>query len=235
MAVGQFQQALNLLAKVPANAQTPEIQQLRSQAVQGRDRNLLGLARVPIGTNQASEFGKAILRARQIKVGDPGYEQAQQAIDRWSRVILDLAKGRAQNGDFGGAIAAAKLVAADQGEVYTEAKSAIGQWQTLQQQQANNRATLQKAASQIKTGQASTYNRAIDLARAVPPTQPGYTAARDQIDLWSQEILKIAQTRASSNQLPAAIQTASLVPPNTAAYAKAQQAIAQWKQRVSRR
>ena len=235
MAVGQFQQALNLLAKVPANAQTPEIQQLRSQAVQGRDRNLLGLARVPIGTNQASEFGKAILRARQIKAGDPGYEQAQQAIDRWSRVILDLAKGRAQNGDFGGAIAAAKLVAADQGEVYTEAKSAIGQWQTLQQQQANNRATLQKAASQIKTGQASTYNRAIDLARAVPPTQPGYTAARDQIDLWSQEILKIAQTRASSNQLPAAIQTASLVPPNTAAYAKAQQAIAQWKQRVSRR
>lgn len=192
----------------------------------------LSLARIPIGTNQASEFGKAILQARQIKPGDPGYGQAQQAIDRWSRVILDLAKGRALNGDFGGAIAAAKIVAPDRGEVYQEARSSIAQWQTLQQQQANNRATLQKAASQIQLNQASSYNRAIDLARSVPVNQPGYPAARDQINLWSQEILKIAQGRANANQLAAAIQTASLVPPNTAAYASAQQAIAQWKKRA---
>lgn len=191
--------------------------------------NQLNLARIPIGTNQASEFGKAILRAREIKPGDPGYGQAQQAIDRWSRVILDLAKGRALNGDFGGAIAAAKIVAPDRGEVYQEARSSIAQWQTLQQQQANNRAILQKAAGQIQLNQASSYNRAIDLARSVPVNQPGYPAARDQINLWSQEILKIAQGRANANQLPAAIQTASLVPPNTAAHTSAQQAIAQWK------
>jgi hypothetical protein len=230
IAVGQFQKALNWLAKVPPNAQTPEIQKLRSDAIQGRDRNLLGLARVPIGTNQASEFGKAILRARQIKPGDPGYGQAQESIDRWSRVILDLATGRAQNGDFAGAIAAAKIVAADRGEIYKEARAAIGQWQALQQQQANNRALLQKAASQIQTGQASSYNRAIDIARVIPATQPGFAAARDQINLWSQEILNLARTRANGKQWAAAIQTAALVPPGTAAYASAQQAIAQWQQ-----
>jgi hypothetical protein len=229
IAVGQFQKALNWLAKVPPNAQTPEIQKLRSDAIQGRDRNLLGLARVPIGTNQASEFGKAILRARQIKPGDPGYGQAQESIDRWSRVILDLATGRAQNGDFAGAIAAAKIVAADRGEIYKEARAAIGQWQALQQQQANNRALLQKAASQIQTGQASSYNRAIDIARVIPATQPGFAAARDQINLWSQEILNLARTRANGKQWAAAIQTAALVPPGTAAYASAQQAIAQWQ------
>lgn len=229
IAVGQFQKALNWLAKVPPNAQTPEIQKLRSDAIQGRDRNLLGLARVPIGTNQASEFGKAILRARQIKPGDPGYGQAQESIDRWSRVILDLATGRAQNGDFAGAIAAAKIVAADRGEIYKEARAAIGQWQALQQQQANNRALLQKAASQIQTGQASSYNRAIDIARVIPATQPGFAAARNQINLWSQEILNLAQTRANGKQWAAAIQTAALVPPGTTAYASAQQAIAQWQ------
>lgn len=229
IAVGQFQKALNWLAKVPPNAQTPEIQKLRADAIQGRDRNLLGLARIPIGTNQASEFGKAILQARKIKAGDPGYAQAQESIDRWSRVILDLAKGRAQNGDFGGAIAAAKIVAADRGDTYKEARAAIGQWQTLQQQQANNRAILQKAASQIQGGQASSYNRAIDMVRVIPATQPGFAAARDQINLWSQEILKLAQARAANKQLAAAIQTASLVPPGTAAHASAQQAIAQWQ------
>ncbi|MEW5859592.1 MAG: caspase family protein, partial [Cyanobacteriota bacterium] len=87
--------------------------------------------------NQASLFSKAIIEARSVKPGDPLYLQAQQDIQRWSSVILDLAEGRANEGNFGGAIAAAQLVPQDQPSVYADAQRMINQWKilTIQQQQ----------------------------------------------------------------------------------------------------
>lgn len=229
---GQYDAAIAQLNRIPADRRNAQYEDLRGQAVRGRNRELLGQARLNFRSTQASDLSRAIRQVSQIQPQEPFYEEAQADIDRWSGMILDIAQGRAKRGDFGGAIAAAKLIPPDREAAYDEAQTAIASWETLVRQQKTNRDILQEAQRQVQAGQASSYNRAIDLASQIEAGQPGYAAARAQIDQWSQAILKLAETRASQNQLGSAIETALLVPPNTAAYPAAEQAIAIWKRRL---
>lgn len=192
----------------------------------------LAQARVAIVGNRASDYVQAIATARQIPANDPLAPQAQQAIDRWSQSILDIAIGRAQLGAYNEAIAAAKLVPSDRPETYGRAQELIGTWQTQNQQNQANQQILNQAINQVRPGQASSYNQAIAQVRKIPANQPGYTEAQKLTDQWSKDILQIAYGRASRKQFDAAIKTAALVPANTAAYQNAQQAIAKWKTQI---
>lgn len=213
-----------LLSPAPSLVQSPT----NSQMVM--DRALLA-----IQPTDASKFGYAIAIARKIPQQDPLYEQAQQNIDRWGGVILDVARGRAKQGNFNGAIAAAKLVPSDRLKLHARTQELIDQWQDqLQLQQANDK-LLKAAAASIRKKQVSSYAGAIATVRKIPPGQPKYSEAQQLIAQWSQTILDIARSRYSRGKLSAAIEIASSVPPETPAYPDAVAAIAQWKRQLKTR
>lgn len=196
-----------------------------------RNQARLQEATTLLQSNQVAQFSKAIALASAIKPGEPLYNESQDAIARWSQVIFDTAQGRAAKGRFEEAIAAANLVPKNQ-PIHEEAQQLIARWRGAAKQQQTNRNIIQGARKLIQPGQASSYNKAIDLVRQIPAGQPGSAEAKQLTNQWSQSILTLAQSRASEGAFAQAIQTASLVPNNTPAYPKAKAAIEQWKGQV---
>ncbi|MDY7014978.1 MAG: caspase family protein [Cyanobacteriota bacterium] len=178
---------------------------------------------------QASLFGQAIADARKIPPDSPSYEEAQRSISRWTLAILDIARGRANQGNFGGAIAAAALVIPDQSEAHRLAQQKIQTWRGKQQQQEQNQAVIRAAKKVVRPNSASSYNQAISTLRAVPLGQPGYAEAKKLKEAWSEQIYKMANSRAAAGQFQSGIATANLVPADTPSHAAAQNAIARWQ------
>jgi hypothetical protein len=205
--------------------------QTSTPASKNTSEKTLQEARRLIRIGQASQYNKAIAKAREIQPGQPLYQEAQQDINRWSQVILNLAKRRAEQSAFTEAIATAQLVPQDQRKLYPEAQQLIGQWQ---KQKATGQLVLQKARQQIQRGQASSYWRAINMASKIKPNQPEHAQAQKLMAQWSQTILELANSRADQKKYTAAIQTANLVPRNTPAYPLAQKAIVSWQKRTTR-
>ncbi|MBW4677541.1 MAG: caspase family protein [Desmonostoc geniculatum HA4340-LM1] len=197
---------------------------------QKRNQAVLDLAKMSLQETQASDLSLAIATARRIKPGEPLYEQAQENIKIWSRMILDLAEGRAKQRQYANAIAAARLIAKDE-PLYAKAQAAINLWRLEGKQYVSNITLLDAANALIKSGQASTYNRAIEVAKKVPSGEPGFDTAQKSIDKWSEKILDLAKRRAAEGELNAAIETATLVPEETASYEDAQDAIQKWRKK----
>ncbi|MEA5513820.1 caspase family protein [Nodularia sp. UHCC 0506] len=195
-----------------------------------RNQAVLDLAKMSLRETQASDLSQAIATASKIQPGEPLYEQAQNNIQIWSRMILDLAEGRAKQQEYTNAIAAAQLISPEQ-TLYAQAQALINQWQLESQQYVGNQTVLDAAQALIRPGQASTYNRAIEVARRVPPGQPGFDSAQKSINEWSEKILNLAKSRADQGNITAAIETATLVPEVTAVYEDAQAAIQKWQAR----
>ena len=193
---------------------------------------ILDRARTLILPNQASQFSQAIREAQKIKPGQPLYAEAQADIARWSQVILDLAEGRAKQGQFEPAIATARLVPPNNANVYNRAQALIQKWQEQAKQQRTNQVLLKAAKGLVREGQASAYNRAINAARKIPAGQPGAAEANQLVAGWSRQIYLIAQSRAARGRYAEAIQTAALIPKDTPSYSTAQKAIAAWKTKV---
>lgn len=218
-------------ASPPPQTQEPSPTPAASlQDKQQANQAVLNKAKSYILPAQASKFTQAIVETRKIKPGEPLYEQAQAEISNWSREILYVAQGRAQQGQFDTAIAAARLVPPDNQTIYKEAQQSINRWRGQAQLKRENQTLLQAAKGLIRPGQASSYNRAITAARKVQPGQPGYAEREQLVSQWSQQIYLIAQSRASRGQFQQAVQTATLVPKDTPSYNNAQKAIAKWKQ-----
>jgi hypothetical protein len=213
----------------PVAAQTtPTPVKVASLDVDKRSRALADLGKMSLRQNQASDLSLAIATAKKIKPGEPLYDQAQDNISIWNQMIFDLAQKRAQEKQYSNAIAAAQLIAKD-ALIYSQAQAAIIQWRQEAKQYLSNLTVLDAANALIKYGQASTYNRAIDVAKKVPPGQPGYDEAQKSINQWSEKILELAKNRAAEGNFQAAIATAALVPEATAAYEDAQDAIQKWQ------
>lgn len=191
---------------------------------------VLTQAKRMLRSNQASMFSKAIIEARKVQPGDPLYQEARQSITRWSEVILDLAEGRAEQGNYSSAIAAAQLVPNDDPSVHAKAQQIIERWKRMTTQQKQNQAIIQTARQQVQPNQASSYNRAITTLRKIPPNQPRYAEAQQLIAQASRTIYLIAQSRASRGRFQEAIQTANLVPAGTPYSDASRKAIAKWKQ-----
>ncbi|MEH2461834.1 caspase family protein [Nostoc sp.] len=196
-----------------------------------RNQAVLDLAKMSLRQTQASDLGLAIATARKIKPGEPLYEQAQENIKIWSRMILDLAEGRAKQRQYPSAIAAARLITKDE-DPYAKAQAAINLWRLEGKQYVSNKTLLDAANALIKSGQASTYNRAIEVAKKVPPDQPGFDTAQKSINNWSEKILDLAKRRAVEGERNGAIATAALVPEETGAYEDAQDAIQKWQKNI---
>ena len=189
---------------------------------------MLELQKMSLNPSQASDLSKAIAIAKNVKKDEAGYKQAQKNITIWSSMILDLAKNRAENMEYASAIAAAELIGKEDSN-YQDSLAAIKQWRLDRKQYLSNKTLLEAAQALIKPEQASTYNRAIEVATRIPQTQPGFAMAQESIEQWSQEIIKLAKTRADNKQYSSAITTATLAPVGTAAYAEAQKLIQQWE------
>ncbi|MEH1925356.1 caspase family protein [Nostoc sp.] len=195
-----------------------------------RNQAVLDLAKMSLRQTQASDLSMAIATARKIQSGEPLYEQAQENIQIWSQMILDLAEGRAKQRQYASAIAAARLITKDEAP-YAKAQAAINLWRLEGKQYVSNKTLLDAANALIKSEQASTYNRAIEVAKKVPADQPGFDAAQKSINKWSEKILDLAKRRAAEGDRNAAIATAALVPEETAAYEDAQDAIQKWQKK----
>ncbi|WP_138498035.1 caspase domain-containing protein [Nostoc sp. PA-18-2419] len=197
---------------------------------QKRNQAVLDLAKMSLQETQASDLSLAIATAKRIKTGEPLYEQAQENINIWSQMILDLAEGRAKQRQYANAIAAARLITKDE-PLYAKAQAAINLWRLEGKQYVSNKTLLDAANALIKSGQASTYNRAIEVAKKVPADQPGFDTAQKSINNWSEKILDLAKRRAAVGELNTAIETATLVPEETASYEDAQDAIQKWQKK----
>ncbi|MEH2123959.1 caspase family protein [Nostoc sp.] len=195
-----------------------------------RNQAVLDLAKMSLRQTQASDLSMAIATARKIQLGEPLYEQAQENIQIWSQMILDLAEGRAKQRQYASAIAAARLITKDEAP-YAKAQAAINLWRLEGKQYVSNKTLLDAANALIKSEQASTYNRAIEVAKKVPADQPGFDAAQKSINKWSEKILDLAKRRAAEGERNAAITTAALVPEETGAYEDAQDAIQKWQKK----
>ncbi|MEM9924119.1 MAG: caspase family protein [Cyanobacteria bacterium P01_D01_bin.50] len=214
------------LARV--NKQKLNQPQANNSNLQETNSAMLELEKMSLKPNQASDLNKAIAIAKNIKKGEVNYKQAQKNIRIWSSMILDLAKDRAQKMEYASAIAAAKLVSQEESN-YQEAQASIKKWRLESKQYLSNKTLLSAAQALIQPSQASTYNRAIEVARRIPQSQPGFAMAEKSINKWSREILRLAKTRADNKQFSSAVATAALAPEDTAAYAEAQQLIKQWQ------
>jgi uncharacterized caspase-like protein len=195
-----------------------------------RNQAVLDLAKMSLRQTQASDLSMAIATARKIRPDEPLYEQAQENIKIWSQMILDLAEGRAKQRQYASAIAAARLITKDEAP-YAKAQAAINLWRLEGKQYVSNKTLLDAANGLIKSGQASTYNRAIEVAKKVPADQPGFDTAQKSINNWSEKILDLAKRRATEGERNAGIATAALVPEETAAYEDAQDAIQKWQKK----
>ncbi|MEH2170934.1 MAG: caspase family protein [Nostoc sp.] len=195
-----------------------------------RNQAVLDLAKMSLRQTQANDLSMAIATARKIQPGEPLYEQAQENIKIWSQMILDLAEGRAKQRQYASAIAAARLITKDEAP-YAKAQAAINLWRLEGKQYVSNKTLLDAANALIKSEQASTYNRAIEVAKKVPSGQPGFDTAQKSINNWSEKILDLAKRRATEGERNAAIATAALVPEETGAYEDAQDAIQKWQKK----
>lgn len=227
----RYGEARAWLSQVPPELQNNTYQSLLQEANSEvaeaaiRNQSILDSARQIIQPTSASVFNDAIEQARQVPPEDPYYEQAQEDIRRWGRVILDLAEGRAASGDIGGAIAAARLVPEDQPELVTLAQQRIQSWE----QRQTNQELIRQAQNTVQPGQASSYNDAARLLEQIQPGQPGYEDARRRTEQWGEDILAIARARAAQGDLAGAVAAARLVPERTPAYAAAQEEIQRWQ------
>jgi hypothetical protein len=195
---------------------------------QKRTQGLLELKKMSLRETEPGDLRLAIVSAKKINPNEQLYQQAQENIQIWNQMILDLAIDQAQQKEYGDAITTAGLITKEE-FLYPQALAAIQKWQLEAKQFLSNQTLLEAANGLIRTGQASTYNRAIEVAKKVPPGQPGFEIAQKSIYQWSEQILELAKNRAAQGEITAAIETAALVPQITPAYEDAQDAIQKWQ------
>ncbi|MEM7554773.1 MAG: caspase family protein [Cyanobacteria bacterium P01_A01_bin.84] len=193
-----------------------------------RQQALSDLEKLSLSPTQASDLNKAIALALNPQQGEVTDERGENNIAIWSGMILEIATNRAQKGDYTQAIAAARLIGEDFPN-YSQARKSIEDWETKAKLDRRNQTLIEAANKLIKTGQASTYNRAIEVAKTVGENEPGYEEAQKSINKWSQEILAIAKKRAAKGKFEPAIAAANLVPENTNSYNEAQAVIKEWQ------
>jgi hypothetical protein len=88
-----------------------------------------------------------------------------------------------------------------------------------------------EAKTFLKDGSASSFNRAVVKARTIPPSDPLYPQAQQDIERWSLTILDIANGRAARADFQGAIGAAKLMPDvNGPVYNQSKQAISQWEE-----
>lgn len=180
----QFEDANRQLAQIPASQRSPEHNQLLEQtnrALLNQAKTMLIRTREPRSENQVSDLVEAIKVARLIRSDQPLYQESQQNIDRWSRMIMDMAQGRAERfndssvmdaaNNYSMAISAARLVPTDQ-KAHEQAQQAIVLW---------SQKILDLANARAANGE---LDLAIQIGELVPPNTTVYASAQEAIASW---------------------------------------------------
>ena len=203
--------------------------QTRVETVQ--DRPILERADRLAGTGTPDALRAAIQEAKKIPSSRTLGPEADERIANWtSRIqriedqpLLDQARQRAGRGDRVGAIAIASRIG--EGRVlYGTAQEEVGRWQA----QEDGRTRLGQAVSTASRGDADSLSNAIDLALQVPSGSDSRGRADDQIERWSWDLLRQAETAATRN-LNSAITLAGRIPTQAEAYEPAQIRIRNWQ------
>ena len=171
-------------------------------------------SRAYLQDSQASPLNRAIRQAGEIEADSPFYAEAQEDIDRWSKTILDIAKGRASEHDFAGAIAAAELVPRDNSATKStaqQATEAVESWQLQAQRNDLYQSYLDRAKMSIDPKRASSYNQAIGILKKIAPGAKEYAEARHLIERWNEQIYLIVKERAAQGHFKQATEAAILV------------------------
>jgi uncharacterized caspase-like protein len=191
----RFQDAKQYLEQVPSNQQGADYQKVLDETNKG----LLSDAKVALtrtreltNENQASDFVEALETVRLIRPDEPHYTEAQEYVDRWSRVVFDMAQGRAdRRNDSSSSLAAENYSTAirtvrlipDDAPIYGQAQTAIAQWSQRLFELANDRAIEGK------------YDVAVYVGELIPTDAPIYPEAQAAIESWrTQPTLYIAPT-----------------------------------------
>lgn len=203
-----------------------------AQDLQAKNAYILTEAGQVLRSSQASSFNNAITEARTIQPGTPLYNEARTQINRWSRVILDIAEARALQGDITGAIAAANLVPSDVPQVYGIAQNSIKEWQGQLAAIQKSRQKIVDAQEAIIPNQASSYSKSINILKTIQPSEPTFNEAQKLQDQWSRTIYLLANSRAAKGDFKLAVETAKLVPSDSPSYQSALGAIARWEKGV---
>ena len=193
-----------------------------------RNQAILELEKMSLVPTQPGDLVTAIAKARKIKANTPIYAKAQENIQVWCQMILELAQAQAEQRKYENAIATAQLITKKE-PLYSQAETVIKKWQIEAKQYVSNKTLLDTATALISPEQASTYNRAIAVAKKIQRGQPGFEIAQTSINQWSEKILNLAKIRANQGDFQGAISTAILVPTGAIAYEDAQDAIQKWQ------
>ncbi|MBF2076433.1 MAG: caspase family protein [Synechococcales cyanobacterium C42_A2020_086] len=217
----QYEEAQRLLLQIPLSYRheanyTALLEQVNRELI-NKAKTVLIRSRQATAENQASDFVDAIKIARLIKPDQPLYQEAQQNIDRWSRIIMDMAQGRAERANesstpvaannYSAAIGTARLVPTDRPKVYEQAQQAIALWSQMILDLANARAA------------AGDLDLAIQVAELVPPNTPSHAAAQEAIAGWRNQPIPEASSQ-SAMPLSAQAAAESVATDSTAASAE---------------
>ncbi|MFM7408956.1 MAG: caspase family protein [Cuspidothrix sp.] len=212
----------------PGNQNSSNAQINVNQNSNQRQRAVLELQKMSLIPTQPNHLQIAIAKAQRTPRQSPQYNTAQENILIWCQMILELAQIQAKQKKYENAINIAKLIT-PQEPLYPQAQNFIQKWQLETKQYVSNQTLLDAAKSLIIPEQASTYNRAIEVAKKIQKGQPGFEIAQTSINQWSEKILDLAKSRADQGDFQTAIATAALVPEVTIAYEDAQDAIQKWQ------
>jgi hypothetical protein len=212
----------------PTNQNSSNAQINLNQNFNQRQRAVLELQKMSLIPTQPNHLQIAIAKAQRTPRQAPQYNTAQENILIWCQMILELAQIQAKQKKYENAINIAKLIT-PQEPLYAQVQNFIQKWQLETKQYVNNQTLLDAAKALIIPEQASTYNRAIEVARKIQKGQPGFEIAQVSINQWSEKILDLAESRAAQGDFQTAIATAALVPEVTIAYEDAQDAIQKWQ------
>lgn len=204
--------------------------QVRVETVQ--DRPILERADRLAAGGSPDALRAAIQEARKVSSGRTLGGEASDRIATWTgriqrmedQPVLDQARARANTGDRAGAIAIASRIGEGR-TLYAAAQEDIGRWQV----QENGRQRLGEATNAAARGDANGLVSAIDIASRVPASSDSRARADSQINRWSWDLLRQAESTANRN-LETAVTLASRIPSQAEAYDSAQVRIRNWQE-----
>lgn len=210
-----------------------EIEGWHDQIEVFQDRPYLSQATQLARGGTVRDLRRAVWVASQIRRGRALYPNAQSQVRSWTERIqrvedqplLDQARERAWEGDYGGAIALANQIGPGRA-LHQSAQEEVQKWGD----QIQSGQQLDQARGLVRAGSSpSSLVSAIRLADRVP-SQSGLRSDADYlIRQWSRTILDMAQAQVGTD-IEGAIAIAEQVPVGTVLYDEAQRQIRVWRE-----
>ena len=212
-----------------------QISQWRTQVETVEDRPILERADRLAAVGTPDNLRAAIQEAKKISSGRTLGKEADSRIANWTgriqriedQPVIDQARQQARNGDLAGAIATASRIGKNRA-LYGTAQDDIAEWQA----EETGRLRLGEAVDAAAQGDANSLINAITIAQRVPAQSSSRSRADNQIDSWSWDLLRQAETAANRN-VERAINLASKIPSQAEAYDPAQIRIRSWQTALS--